>query len=136
MYPGVLPGHTSNQQSHGSQPVKGSKITEAPRICTAAPTTANRPAPSPAAPANRKPVTHRAAATAGRGAGLGAQAKPAHAALDAMADGVRTAFGRAATTAAISQTPGKQGSILTIAKVPSGSAAAPMHCTDKCVLDY
>jgi hypothetical protein len=43
----------------------------------------------PAAPAHRKPVTHRTAATARRGAGLGAQAKPAHTALDATVAGVR-----------------------------------------------
>ena len=80
--------------------VKGSKIAEAPRICTVAPPTANRPVPSPAAPANGKPVTHHTAATARRGAGLGAQTKPAPTALDATAAGVRTAFGRAATTVA------------------------------------
>ena len=35
MYPGVLPGHPSNQRSQGSRPAKGSKITEPPRTCTA-----------------------------------------------------------------------------------------------------
>jgi len=103
--------------------VKGSKIAEAPRFCTVAPPTANRPVPSPAAPANGKPVTHRTAATARRGAGLGAQTKPAHTALDATAAGVRTAFGRAATTVATFTDPRKQGAILTMAKLPSGPAA-------------
>lgn len=81
--------------------VKGSKIAEPPRICRATPTTANRRAPSPAAPANRKPDAHRAAVAAGTWAGLGAQGRPAHVALDATAAGMRAALRQAAMTVAI-----------------------------------
>src|SRR5215475_5901845 len=82
-------GHVPTRQSRLRPTIKQSKITEPPQTCTATPTTANRPAPSPAAPANRKPVTHRTAATVRREAGLGAQTKPAHTALDATAAGAR-----------------------------------------------
>ena len=46
---------------------RGQRSLSPPRICTATLTTANRRAPSPAAPANRKPDAHRTVATAGRG---------------------------------------------------------------------
>jgi hypothetical protein len=54
----------------------------------------------PGAPANRKPDAHWAAAAAVCAAGRGAQANPAHAALDATAARLKAASGRAATTVA------------------------------------
>ena len=96
---GSLMGHVPTRQSRRNRQSKGSKIGEAPRICTAAPTTANRPAPSPAAPANRKPDVHRAAAAADVGR-PGRSSKACPVISDAMAVGTRTAFGRTVTTVA------------------------------------
>jgi hypothetical protein len=131
MCPGALPGHLSIRQSRPSRPVKESKIAVPPRTCTATPTTPIWRAPSPAASANRKPDAYRAAATAGRGQPLGAQARPAHVALDATAADMKTAFGRAATTAVIFTDTWKQGFNPRLAKVPSGASSASMRCTDK-----
>jgi len=127
----VLPGHLPRRQSRASRPVKGSKITEPPRTCTAAPATANGPAPAPAAPAHRKPDTHRTAATARHGAGPGAHTKPAHTAFDATAAGVRTAFGRAATTAAIFTDPENKAPSSLWRKHYPAQQPPQMRCTDK-----
>src|SRR5262249_24861977 len=58
----ISPAEPTKPGSQGGQ-----RSLSPPRICTATPTTANRRAPSPAAPANRKPDAHRTAAAAGRG---------------------------------------------------------------------
>jgi hypothetical protein len=111
--------------------VKGSKIAEAPRDLHGGPTTCE---PAGAIPgrigspqAGHSPRCSNCT-TRGR---PGRRSRACHAALDAMAAGVRTAFGRAATTVAIVTDPRKQGPILTMAKVPTGPAAASMRCTDK-----
>jgi len=63
----VPSGHLSVRQNRRTRWSRGQRSPSPPRICTATPTTANRRAPSPAAPANRKPDAHRTAAAAGRG---------------------------------------------------------------------
>src|SRR5215471_1057867 len=96
----TLPTRASVNTAEPAKPaVKGSKITEPPRSCTATPAAANPRTPSPA---------HRLTASqtlTGRGncgtrAGRDAHARPAPATSDAMASGMRSALGRAATTVA------------------------------------
>jgi len=79
--------------------VEGSKITKPPRSCTATPPAANRRTPSPAhrLSASRCSPSRRSCATR---AGRESYARPAHAASDAMAAGMRSAFGRTAATVA------------------------------------
>ena len=131
----VLTGDVSTRHSPRSPPVKRSKITEPPQSARR-PHNGEPAGAIPGRPGEPQPGRSPHCSNCKTSAGLGAQTKPVHAALDATAAGVRTAFGRAAMTVSIFTDPGKQGAIITMAKVPSGLAAASMRCTDKCVLDF
>jgi hypothetical protein len=98
MCPGLLPGHLSNRQSQRNQQSRGQRSLSHLR-------SAQRPRQlrtgehHPGAPAHRKPDAHRAAAAAGRGqARTLTLGRPATS--DAMAAGMRSAFGRTTTTVA------------------------------------
>jgi len=90
----------ANRQNQANPAVKGSKIAEPPRICTATPDSCEPADTTPGAPANHKPDAHQAAAAAGRGqTGTLTPGLP-HATSGAMAAGIRSAFGRTTTTVA------------------------------------
>jgi len=88
--PRVLAGHVPRRQSRRNRQSRGQRSLRHPDL-TGGPDNLRTGRRHPRPHRNGKPVTHRTAATAGRGAGVGAQTKPAHAALDATAAGVRTA---------------------------------------------
>jgi hypothetical protein len=103
----VLTGHVPTRQSRLRPTLKGSKITEPPRICT---DPANYEPAGTIPGRTGQPQTGHSAhcsncETRGRS---GRPAKPAHTALDATVADVRTAFGRAATTASIFTYPGNK----------------------------
>ena len=83
MCPGLLPGHVPRRHSQASRPVKGSEITEPPRICTAANCKpgGHHPPPTVCLTAGQTDGG-RGYSSCGTRTGQGAQARPAHAAVD------------------------------------------------------
>src|SRR5262252_6271859 len=112
-------GRCAKTAEQASSLVKAPKITEPPRICTTTPGQPRTGRHHPRPPADRRPDAHRVPQLQDAGK-PGCSTRPAHAALDATAAGVRLAFGRAATTVAILTTTWKQGWILVMAKCRPG----------------
>jgi len=117
----------TTRQSRLRPTVKDSKIAEAPQICTAAPTTANRSAPSRRHGLTASGHSSHCSNCRTRGKpGRLSEACPRRLGRDGRWH-ERNVFGRAATTVAIFTDLRETGSILTMAKVPSVSAATSMR---------